>query len=364
MIERNRLLGLEAIRFLAACGVLAVHYHHFYHIVPNAVGRGITIYPFYYSFPFLYALAGEWAVQTFWCLSGFIFFWKYQESISSKTIGFKDFFLLRFARLYPLHLLTLILVAIGQAVYWHMTGSYFLKSLISVPHFVANLMMAGNRLFMPGSFNFPIWSVSIEVLVYFIFYFISRFFTTSIRFNIFIVLVFCLASWYHMQGGNLRGFPSLLECLLFFYTGGMAATLKKRFDLNNFSCHFGWIGVVLIPFVFWKTGAFHSDNTIFLFLAVWLPIVMFSASGDYQVSRRIRGAIETLGNLTYASYLIHIPFQLLIAVICLHWHIHLPLKSKFFLAGYMAAVFSLSYFIYRYFEMPMKRMIIDKFRNK
>jgi peptidoglycan/LPS O-acetylase OafA/YrhL len=355
MIENNKLLGLEVIRFLAACGVLFVHYHHFCHIDPHAPDYGLTTYPFFRSLPFLYALGGMWAVQTFWCLSGFIFFWKYQALIANRALNFKKFFVSRFARLYPLHFVTLFIVAIGQSIYFHMTGFYFLKSLNSAPLFVGQLFMACNRTFMPESFNFPVWSVSVEVLVYLIFFIVACYLTPSIRFNFFIILVFIIASFFKVQG-HLH-LTSLFECLLFFYTGGIAAILKKHSVLRNFPSRLVWIGAGLTPLAFWFTGGFSSDDTIFLFLAIWLPILMYCASDDFKVNGLVRKIIEVFGNMTYSSYLIHVPIQIVFAVVCFHWGIRLPVYSPLFFVGYLCLILFLSYFIFRYFEVPMKNMI-------
>lgn len=71
----------------------------------------------------------------------------------------------------------------------------------------------------------------------------------------------------------------------------------------------------------------------------------------------MRKIIETLGNMTYSSYLLHIPVQLLLAIVCFHWKILLPVYNPAFLMGYFCLIFFLSYFTYRYFELPMKKGI-------
>jgi len=361
MIEKNRLLGLEVIRFLAACGVLFVHYHHFCHIDPWKADYGIPSYPFFHSVPFLYSLGGMWAVQIFWCLSGFIFFWKYQSLIADRKVDFKAFFVSRFARLYPLHILTLPIVAIGQSVFFHMTGSFYLKSLNSLPLFIGQLFMACNRTFMPESFNFPTWSVEVEVIVYLIFFIVTRYVMTSIRFNLFIILLFIMTTLFKLQGSHTT---SLLQCLLFFYSGGMASILRKYSVLHKFPCGLVWIAAGLIPLIFWFAGGFSTDDTIFLFLSIWTPILMYCASGDLKVNALMRKTIEILGNMTYSSYLIHIPVQLLIAIICYHWSIRLPVFNPLFFTAYLSLILFLSYFIYRYFELPMKEIIKERISGR
>lgn len=230
MIEQNRLLGLEVLRFLSACIVLFAHYHFLCEIGIDHAPASETYYPFYHSLPFLYLLS-EWPVRIFWCISGFIFFWKYQSLIADRRVNFRDFLMSRFARLYPLHLLTLLIVAIGQSIYFQMTGFHFLNGVQYSPaYFVSQLFMAGNRVFTEDSFNWPIWSVSLEVAVYLLFFIVTRYITRSIGFNFLIFAILIAIS----MAAPKTPFMGLFECLLFFYLGGAAAILKKRSWLKNF----------------------------------------------------------------------------------------------------------------------------------
>ena len=65
----------------------------------------------FYNVLFLFYERGWMAVDFFFVLSGFIFFRLYSRAISAGDVGAWEFFVLRFSRLYPLHLLTLLLVA-------------------------------------------------------------------------------------------------------------------------------------------------------------------------------------------------------------------------------------------------------------
>jgi peptidoglycan/LPS O-acetylase OafA/YrhL len=144
----------------------------------------------------------------------------------------------------------------------------------------------------------------------------------------------------------------LFECLLFFYVGGAASILKKYSLQGNLPCHLAWIGAGLLPVIFWITGGFSSPKTIFLFWTIWLPVLLYCASDHFKVNAGIQRIIETLGNMTYSSYLIHLPVQLIMAIICFRWKIYLPVFNPLFLTGYLCFIFLLSYFVYRYFERP------------
>lgn len=56
-------------------------------------------------------------MDLFFCLSGFVFFYLYARVIRDGRMNGDTFALLRFSRLYPLHVATSVLVAALQAVY-------------------------------------------------------------------------------------------------------------------------------------------------------------------------------------------------------------------------------------------------------
>ena len=120
----TKLLGLELLRFVAAFAVLIWHYQHFAYVADKAVDLARTSLPLYGLLQPFYE-AGEHGVWLFWCISGYIFFWKYRDAIHDRSTGGWTFFVLRLSRLYPLHLVTLLLVAILQPIYFGLNGYFF-----------------------------------------------------------------------------------------------------------------------------------------------------------------------------------------------------------------------------------------------
>ena len=89
-----------------------------------------------------------------------------------KKISIRTFFINRFSRLYPLHFITLLIVLILQIIYQNLNENYFVYENNDIYHLFLQLLFISNWGFEKGySFNGPIWSVSIELIVYFIFYF-------------------------------------------------------------------------------------------------------------------------------------------------------------------------------------------------
>ena len=114
-------------------------------------------------------------VSFFFVLSGFIIAYNYQEKLLTKTTTKRTFWVARIARIYPLHLLTLLIAAcIGGYVQYSDTTDW-------IKHFVASTFLL--QPFFPSadyffSFNSPSWSLGCEQLFYFCFPFVIPFLTS------------------------------------------------------------------------------------------------------------------------------------------------------------------------------------------
>lgn len=136
--------------------VLFWHYQHFSYIADKPTDFVREEQPLYSIFSLFYDY-GYYGVQVFWCISGFIFFWKYKTAIADKIVNVKNFFILRFSRLYPLHLATLLLIALLQLIYFSQKNFYFVYQHNDYIHFFLQLFLASNWGVEKGpSFNGPI----------------------------------------------------------------------------------------------------------------------------------------------------------------------------------------------------------------
>lgn len=344
----QRLLGLEVLRFCCAFAVLVWHYQHF-GFEGGHLQMARSEQPFYGWLRPLYE-HGYLGVQVFWCISGFIFFWKYGRSIAERRVSGRRFFVLRFSRLYPLHLTTLGLVLVLQPVYLAAHGDYFVYQHNDAVHLLRQLLLASNWVAGPEdeSFNGPVWSISVEVLVYAIFYALLRCWGPSLR-GAALVALLCL-------GGVLAhvAWP-VVACAGLFYAGGLAALVLTQRPARE--RHLA--GLVAASLAVWlAVRQFAPAQTTVALMATGLPLLLCALTLAVQrVPERLAAAIETAGNLTYASYLLHFPLQLLVVLLCGALHRPVPVRSGLFFVGFIAAVFLLSAWVYRRFEMPMQAFI-------
>jgi peptidoglycan/LPS O-acetylase OafA/YrhL len=348
----NKLLGLEALRFLTAFAILVFHYRHFAFVADEPVALVAERLPLYGPLQVLHN-SGAFGVWIFWCISGFIFFWKYRDPIAERSVGSWKFFVLRVSRLYPLHLVTLLIVALLQPIYFTMHGSYFVYQANDLSHFLAQIFMASDWGIVHGdSFNGPIWSISVEVMIYFLFFLMLQA-TRSWLLNVAIVAA-CLGA------ASLHAGSQITNCLALFYAGGLAAMARRAFasfESRRTIEPLAWLFVVLFPPL---AATFLHDQLdrfdLGLFLA-YTPVLLFCLSREVRLPVFAQKAIEAAGNMTYSSYLLHFPIQLLFVMALTIAGIAVPLYDVAFFAVYLGVTLLASFLVYRYFETPAQRLL-------
>lgn len=351
----SKLLGLEIVRFTCAFAVLVWHYQHFYD-VSGAPAFVQSAQPLHGLFAIFYHY-GKFGVQIFWGISGFIFFWKYGNAIAQKAVSARKFFWLRMSRLYPLHFVTLVLIAALQPIHIALTGDSFVYRDNNASNFVAQLFMAthwGKP--APFTFNGPIWSVSAEVFVYALFFLIVR------RFG---------AGWGTIAGSialgllaQMAGLSSpVLLCICFFFAGGAAARLfvdsQQAGDPAKLLMP-ALIGLVAIGAGSWLRGTTLDEQNIVMLLLVGMPPLLLIAAQDWTILDRWPRLIQAAGNMTYSTYLVHFPLQLLVAIAFAATGIIPPVQAPIFLVAYLAVTMVAGRMIFLRFERPAQDWIRRK----
>lgn len=346
-VTSDKLLGLEALRFVAAFAVLIWHYRHFAYVGGGPVDLVLDQLPLYGLFQPFYE-AGRAGVWVFWCISGFIFFWRYRDGIAQRAMPGWTFFVLRLSRLYPLHVVTLLAVAALQAVYFRQHGFFFVYQNNDVFHFILQIFMASKWGFeVDDSFNGPIWSISVEVLVYIAFFILLRFGTRSALLNI-VVILLCL---------NMHG--PFFSCLGFFYAGGLAAIARQAIADQRFRGVIetaSWIVAAAGPILLWIDGV-ELQDVGWLFFMTWTPVLLFCSARRMRLPAFAQRLLEAAGNTTYSSYLLHFPLQLLIVIGFTLSGYRIPYDETWFFALFVTSTLLASHLAYRYFEAPAQAFI-------
>lgn len=351
--QRKHYYAVDALRGLCAIFVLFFHYVHFYypagvyHLGGETFEQAVRDMPWHRVFSPLYHYGGA-AVQVFWCISGFVFASVYAQTRTSA----KDFFVRRFARLYPLHFLTLVVVCILQFIAILSVGRFIVYEYNDLYHFILNILFIPAWGFEKGySFNSPIWSVSIELIIYLLFWIVSsKIFSKSyvkpVGIAVLMLVLMYLQVPIHMFW--LCGFYFFLGvCMYRFYSTSTRAVLYGAvLSLASFV-----MAVVIYKFV-------DSELVMilpFLTFAAISAAVALDASRWAGLFRRIR----FIGDSTYGTYLWHVPIQLVLILLLdaagLREHV---VRSPLFLLFFLAIVSLAGWLSYRFIEAPANRAII------
>lgn len=344
-----RLYTLDTLRGVAALSVVFWHWQHFFYVADDPTLFIASQQPFFPVFKILYNYGGL-AVQLFFSISGFVFFWLFSKSISKQAISAQNFFIDRFSRLYPLHLVTFAAVAALQWVYSVSHSSYFVYQLNDGYHALLNMIMAPAWGFERGwSYNAPIWSVSVEVLLYATFFLICL----TARFRLLLTVLLCaigayIYPMYYKQGSGF----------LCFYMGGLTylgLDLIQRWlgktlsmTITLLACVSAWV-FILIP---------DGGVNIYYVMCVGFPLLIAAlACIGCQWPNLLRSG-EVLGDISYASYLIHFPLQLVFALIA----DMLGFSRSIFYQGWImlfffVALMILSVLSHRFFERPAQHFL-------
>ena len=335
MITTTKIYSIELLRFISSLMVVIWHYQHFF--FPFNTNSSLAFFDIdnYFISLIENTKLGFHGVYIFFCISGIVFSITY---LNKKKITFKKFMAKRFARLYPLHFLTLITVLVVQNINLNYSNNYEIYFLNDIKHFLLNIFLISGWGFEDGhSFNAPIWSVSVEILVYIIFFI----FMTQLNIYKYIlplgILIICLV----VRKIYFENY--ILHALILFFSGVILSRLyldKKK-------------SILLILSILFLPLSFFGTYKIFLMCIGLCSMFLFIESA-FNLSKKIKLIFLNLGNLTYASYLIHIPLQLLIILIFNISNINLIIFREplvFFL--FIVKFFFFSYYIFLYFEKPI-----------
>ena len=354
----SRLFYIEILRFLASLSVLIFHYSFFF---PKGKNQENLSLPFYNFLESIYYFGGS-GVLVFWSISGYIFYHIYADRIIKQNISLKNFFIYRFSRLYPLHLLTLIIVVFLQIIHLNIFETFHHDYINDIYHFILNLFFVSFWGFEKSySFNGPIWSVSVELIVYFFFFYAIFYFKKPFLIALSIIFICALIKIFSDTTYQL------LNCLIFFFAGGLSYVISNYLDkkkINLFKRKVYYILLLILPYFFWKTELYEIKYFVYLFFLAYSSLLLLGASIDINLHSKFRKIIETFGNLTYGIYLFHFPVALSLKLIFHLFETQIPSNNNLFFLFYIFLVFGISYITFFKFERPIQKFIRNKFSNK
>ena len=280
-------------------------------------------------------------------LSGFVFYFVYCDTIRTKNISAYNFVILQFSRLYPLHFVTLIFVLVMQTAALSSMGTFFVYPFNDIRHFLLNLCFAQTWGLEYGlSFDGPTWSVSVEILLYAAFF----------------VLVFAagrsfVAAFAAMLSGLLMG--KLLDSpigwgLYCFFAGGMCLLAWEHFRCRSgpLLLLVGLMTLALSTVGFFYTRTAHNTLSDALLFGGCFPAVVFVLATIQNIRHHTGRSLKVFGDITYATYLLHFPIQLVVVYVAAYYGIMIRYGDASTLLIFLLGVIALSVPTYYFFERP------------
>ena len=351
----KRLYLLDTLRGLASLSVVVWHYQHFYFKgasgIPTDFNRAAQ--PFYEYLPLLYN-EGSRAVYLFFTLSGFIFFYQYSHSVKMREVGAREFTVLRFSRLWPLHIATLLFVALLQAWSLHLDGEFIVYPCNNWKRFLINAALISD--WLPSGlrctpFNGPVWTLSDEIFLYASFFVIALLTPRRWLPACTCVLIILGVLTYILDGYHLLGEP-----LLCFFAGGLMWFVWRQFPWR-ITCAASVVVFVGSAIYLSRLASLSGMvSTLVLDLLAYPSLVLFLASAQTRVpfaGRRIR----LIGDITYSTYLLHFPIQLTVLLLIKAGLLSINFSEPTAWLIFFAALIGLSSASFHFFEMPVQRLL-------
>ncbi len=361
---------LTGIRFFAALHVVFFHFIYLGGEFSAALPK-----------PFLYMVGyGESAVAFFFILSGFILTYVYTDKDHKLKVPFRTFAVARFARLYPVYILGLLLDLPRGISYFLNTYDFqaaLVKIGVSLGAYITMVQAWHDRVAI--TWNSPAWSLSNEFFFYLVFPLLlvpimrakKYLLPFVILYLLPIVIYFTSAKVFHVDFNEAttavfwRSLPAIrvTEFIIGMFLG-------KLFITENRFSNYIKSNAKLMGYVFWLilsvSLAFIAIRTsfprgifsnVFLLPCFAMMIILLATVKVPFAGIFSNKPMVLLGNASFSLYIVHQPVYEYISAMLKGFGLQ---HSFLFLALYLILVILFSILLYKYFESPCQRWLREK----
>ena len=332
-------------------------------------------------------------VDFFFILSGFILCHVYAQNFKNSVNenSFKKFTIARFARVYPLHLFSLLLTTFFLFLLhqWGANVSPVLDVENSFYSFITNLfLLQSMNLHKWFTYTHASWSISTEWWMYMLFPFLVAPFMRLSKFGRLVIFALCIAG-YLLIGYILAPLVTVPDALSFLRSNeALPFSLNVSYQYGFFRCLFGFVIGMTVYFGYkenWAEQFFASGYTFLLlllglilclhfgvldvFTVLLFPFILLSAAYGNQNMNAILSTkpLQRLGDWSFSIYLLHQPFLYQGAVLFGNSDktgITVP-KLDIYTSWLICLIFIIfilfiSYLSYRFIELPFRNFINKK----
>lgn len=345
MSSSGKIIPLESLRGIAAVLVVIYHFNPAQQLLRDPV-----------------ILHGYLMVDLFFVLSGFVIAMNYANRIVDRAT-FADFMTRRFWRLYPLHLLMLIVFLLIEIAQWCLetmrgsAGALPAFSQNDLPALIANLTLTHALVLDRLSFNHPSWSISTEFFAYLLFGFsmlcgrwrtlvLALMFAGSVLFII------------EIDTGRLAEavYPGgIFRCLFGFVIGCFTWWCFDTWSYRSSSYSAAAAALAVVGAIAWLAA-----SPLEFVIPVSFAACVWTLAGLPKTSAVARllstPVLASIGKISYSIYMVHAAIYAVMnfaLVIAGHSVAELSaVQGAIFMVIGLASVFATSAITYRYVELP------------
>jgi peptidoglycan/LPS O-acetylase OafA/YrhL len=341
----RRIPSLDGLRGVAAVAVMEFHFSIFF--LPQA--RLFDILPFL-SRAYL-------AVDLFFLLSGFVMAHVYGQALATNwRASWWDFAIARFARLYPVFAVTTVVMIIIAALF---------QTRISYVSFSGRTLALQPFLLQQWapslSWNYPSWSISTEAEAYTYFAFFAGLLIEGKHPRLLAACCIIILIVLSVSGeGSLNyfvGIRALLRTLAEFSLG----VLLYRAHADGTGVPYSWVAISAVLLC----GGALITHLDFLTVGAFACLIYYCVNATDSLAGKLLNSRPSiaLGKWSYSVYLWHVPTHFIVMAMLATLHHPVStlsvLSARLLILMMTLVVVAISAVHYQYFEMPIRRLILN-----
>jgi len=329
-------------------------------------------------------------VDFFFILSGFILCYVYAKNFEDPVTrqSFRKFTIARFARVYPLHLFSLLLTMIFLFLLhqWGAKVTPILDAENSLYSFITNLFLLHSmNLHQWFTFTHASWSISTEWWMYMLFPFLVGPIMKLSKAGRHVIFALCIVG-YLVIGFLLVPLVTVPDAISFLKDSHFSLNVAYQFGF--FRCMFGFIIGMMVYFGYkedWNKKILSSGYTFLVLISglalclhfavldvltvLFFPCILLSAAyGNQNLNSILESKpLQKLGEWSFSIYLIHQPFLYQGAALMSNPDkTGIPIPKMDMLISwstclvFVVFILFISYLTYRFIEVPARNFINEK----
>ena len=326
------------------------------------------------SFPFetiLFPIKkyGYLGVEFFFILSGYGIATGYKNKLLNSHITFKDYLLKRIKKLYPIMIFSIILTFIGIIIYRMLTGyNYYVENFSFLSLLLSIFGISSGWFYNDVNINMPLWYVSVLMLLYIIYYFITRCSKKNNFKYISLCTLFFIIGWSLLcKPINVPfAYENVARGYMCFFGGCLLKEINDKLN-NNLKRKISIISIIINLLLFLLVLKFGikatlGDLRIVLIIFTYPTLIISVQSLKILQKILLVKPFEFLGKISTDLYFWHFPAFLIIRIIAIYFPI-----QKFYSLGWfyllmiiysiLIAIVSNKFFKSKYYKIKTKKII-------